>query len=434
MDFPILRIAAQVAAIKRCAWTLASRGFQFILVLLASTATAQTLSLDEAAGLAESGQPLLAGQRAAIESARQTAVAAAQLPDPKLKFGVQNLPVNGPDAFTIGQDFMTMRTVGVMQEFPREGKRKLRGELAQLDGEQKTLELDFMRRMVRRDAGLAWLDVWFAEQAVGLTRSLQKETETQIETLTIGLRAGRVSAAEVAGARVELELLKDREADFLRHATGARAELSRWIGDASRRPLPPEPPKLPEPPAIERLLAHIEHHPHLDAFAKQAQIAETDARLAQQAAKPDWNVEVSYAQRGPAFSNMVSIQFGIDLPLFQHNRQDRVVLSKLSDAERVRAQRDDNLRQMRADLLRLAADRDAATSRAAGFRDRILPQAQARLDATAAAYRAGKGTLSAVLEARRGLLDLQIERLAREADAARSTLQLDYFTVSGDNR
>jgi cobalt-zinc-cadmium efflux system outer membrane protein len=415
------------------AWNATPRSIVVFVLLVLSVqgVPAQSLSLPEAFGLAGANQPLLEAQRAAIESSQQAAIAAGQLPDPKLKVGVLNMPVNGADAFTFGQDFMTMRMIGVMQEFPREEKRRLRGELVRLDGEQKSLELDFMGRMIRRDAGLAWLDVWFAERAQEAARALQKETETQIESLAIDLRAGRAGAAEVAAARVELELSRDREAEYSRRAAVARAELGRWIGEAALRPLPADAPALPETPSVAQLLDHVERHPHLSAVAKQAQIAETDARLAQQAAKPDWNVELAYAQRGSAYSNMVSIQFGIDLPLFQSSRQDRVALSRIADASRARSQRDDNLRQMRADLLRLAAERDSAAARAAGFRDRILPQARARVDAATASYRAGKGSLSAVLEARRALLDLQLERLDRESQAARGTLQLDYFTAVG---
>jgi outer membrane protein TolC len=128
---------------------------------------------------------------------------------------------------------------------------------------------------------------------------------------------------------------------------------------------------------------------------------------------------------------MVSIQVGIDLPLFQHDRQDRQVLAKVAEASRSRALRDDNLRQMRADLARIDAERESAEARAAAFRDRILPSAQARVDAAAAAYRAGTGTLSAVLDARRTMLVLGLERLEREGQAARALLQLEYFTTAG---
>ena len=60
---------------------------------------------------------------AAARGAREMAVAAGQLPDPVLRAGVDNLPVNGPDAWSLDRDFMTMRRIGVMQEYVSSAKR-----------------------------------------------------------------------------------------------------------------------------------------------------------------------------------------------------------------------------------------------------------------------------------------------------------------------
>src|SRR2546426_894688 len=57
------------------------------------------LELPEAQALALTRQPLLEAQAAAVQSARESAVAAAQLPDPKLAVGVTDLPIDGPDRY-----------------------------------------------------------------------------------------------------------------------------------------------------------------------------------------------------------------------------------------------------------------------------------------------------------------------------------------------
>ena len=41
------------------------------------------------------------------------AIAAGQLPDPVLKFGVDNLPLSGPDRLSLSRDFMTMRRIDI---------------------------------------------------------------------------------------------------------------------------------------------------------------------------------------------------------------------------------------------------------------------------------------------------------------------------------
>jgi outer membrane protein TolC len=138
-------------------------------------------------------------------------------------------------------------------------------------------------------------------------------------------------------------------------------------------------------------------------------------------------VELSYGLRGPGFSDMVTVQFGIDLPVFQKNRQLRDVAAKLATADRARALRDDNLREMQAMLKRHHAEWQAGQERLERFRSTILPQAADRVEATLAAYRAGRGELSRVLEARRMQLDLAMQQLMVQADTAKAQAQIVFY-------
>src|SRR5437879_13005859 len=78
-----------------------------LLVLpVARADPASPLSLDEALRLASDRSAQIAAQRSAIDSAQQASVSARQLPDPKLFFGVENLPVNTSESFSFNQAFM----------------------------------------------------------------------------------------------------------------------------------------------------------------------------------------------------------------------------------------------------------------------------------------------------------------------------------------
>src|SRR5881628_3360054 len=99
------------------------RIFSFLLFAAVLPAQAQ-LSLPDAQRRAVERSRQLAAQDSAVAASREMAVAAAQLPDPMLKFGIDNLPINGPDRFSVTRDFMTMRRIGVMQELTRGEKRE----------------------------------------------------------------------------------------------------------------------------------------------------------------------------------------------------------------------------------------------------------------------------------------------------------------------
>src|SRR5262245_46173914 len=75
------------------------------------------LTLAEALRLAETRALSVSASDAASRASREMAAAASQLPDPVLRAGIDNLPVNGPDAWSLDRDFMTMRRIGVMQEY-----------------------------------------------------------------------------------------------------------------------------------------------------------------------------------------------------------------------------------------------------------------------------------------------------------------------------
>ena len=103
----------------------------------AAPAFAQTsLSLESAVAEAAVRSRLVSAIESQAQAAREMAVAAGQLPDPVLKLGLNNLPIDGPDRYSVTRDFMTMRSVGVMQEFTRDDKRKARAARFEREAER----------------------------------------------------------------------------------------------------------------------------------------------------------------------------------------------------------------------------------------------------------------------------------------------------------
>ena len=86
------------------------------------------LAFDEALRLAEERSQQLRAEDATALAAREMAAAAAEAPDPVLTAGINNLPVNGPDRYSLNDDFMTMRSVALSRELTRHDKRDARAE------------------------------------------------------------------------------------------------------------------------------------------------------------------------------------------------------------------------------------------------------------------------------------------------------------------
>ena len=383
------------------------------------------LTLNAAADLAVASQPLLEAQRSAVSGAQEAAVAAAQLPDPMLVGGVADLTLTGADRFTL-QDTDTQFLFGVKQIFPGGKKRELRGMRGQVESDRLDTEFEDQIRIVRRETGLAWLDIWKAQQALDLVQGSSLEAQRQFELVEINYRAGRATQADISAARVEIELLQDKVAGLQQQEWQARNRLRRWIGDDADRPIRPDLPQWPEP-ELAALLGQLERHPNIAAQGKAVEVASADLKLAREDYRPDWSIQVGYGYR-PEFADMVSVQFETALPFFTRNRQDRTVQAHAADVRRAELLWEDALRQYRAALTLNVTDWQRSQQRLQRFDAVILPQSQQRLDAALAVYGAGGGLLLGILDARRSLLDVRMQRLEVEFDSARDQVQLQYFS------
>ena len=113
------------------------------------------LTLDAAVERAFARAPQLEAGGAAVDAAHSLRVSAGRLPDPAAIIGIDNLPTTGADAWSTTRDFMTMRKVGVMQEFPAPGKRGFERARADADVQVADAELAAARFDVARATAVA---------------------------------------------------------------------------------------------------------------------------------------------------------------------------------------------------------------------------------------------------------------------------------------
>jgi outer membrane protein TolC len=391
------------------------------------------LDLDQALRIAEARSPQLAAQRAAFQAAEALVPAAGQNPDPRLVFGVENVPADGPDRGSLTADFMTMRRVGVMQDFVRSEKREAREARASAEALREAAMIDVQRSDLYRDVATAWFEKYYADRARALLDALDGEAQLQASTTQAELAAGKMAAGEALGAKILIASLADRRAESERKARRAAASLSRWIEAEPAEPIGKAPDIFSLPHHILAPRADLSLHPHIAVYAPIEAAALAELTLARAATKPDWSVELSYAQRGSAYTNMVTLMVRMDLPLFGSRRQDPVTLSKSRQLEQVRAQADDALRKHAAEVRVAAGDWEIAKSRVERHRREIVPLVEERARLARAAYEGGRADLASVLDARRGAIEARLAALDAEAELARAWAQLAYLVPERSN-
>jgi outer membrane protein TolC len=401
------------------------------IVLPPAAYSQSALSLPEALRIAVERSRQLAAQDASITASREMAVAAGQLPDPVLKLGIDNVPADGADRFSLGRDFMTMRRIGVMQEFTRDDKRKLKSQIFDRETDRALAEKSVTTALLQKDTAVAWLERYYLERMRAAVATQADEANLEIESAEGAYRAGRGSQVDIYTARAARVALDDRLSELDRRIRNTRTVLARWVGAAADAPLAGEPDLSKVGLTGHALDEEIQTHPEIALLARQVAIAETEAALAKANKRADWSVELAYQERGPAFANMFSVGVSIPLQWDQKNRQNRELAAKLALTERAKAQQDEMSRAHAAEVRNMLNEWENGRERIARFERELVPLAKDRTQAALAAYRGAKGDLNSVLAARRNEIDVRTQTLQLEMDTARIWAQLNFLVPEG---
>ena len=248
-------------------------GFSFALCIGASAYGQPALTLERALSLAQERSRQVVAQNYAAIAAREMAVAAGQLPDPTLTAGINNMPVTGPDKFSLTSDFMTMRSIGVMQQFTRSDKRTARAARFEREAEAAIAGRSLALANLQRDTALAWLDRYYLERVRETLVTQRDEARLQIEAADAAYRGGRGSQADAFLARSAVAQVEDRIAQAEQQIEVATTRLARWVGADASQPLGGAPEIDGIDFNVARLQYHIDHHPQIELLLMQEQVA-----------------------------------------------------------------------------------------------------------------------------------------------------------------
>jgi outer membrane protein TolC len=368
-----------------------------------------------------------AASAAAADAARERAIAAAQRPDPVLRLSLDNLPVDGADRFSTTRDFMTMRSIGVMQTLTRADKRNARAERFEREAEVAQAERLGRMASVQRETAVAWFERQAAEQRQGVLQALRDEASRQVDAVEAALRGARATPADVLAAREAVAKLEQSLTEVRAEVANTRRALARWTGYTPDRALAAPPPQAAYAEAVHAVVDRLDEHPDLLRLAASAAEANAAAAVARAEQEPDWTAELMFSQRGSRYSNMVSIGVSLPLPWDRPQRQDRELAARLSQADALRAEREELARERRLEVASWLEAWRAGLAQLALIDSERAPLATQRIDAALTAFRGGQSSLEAVLEARRAALALHMERIELELQTTRLWARLAFL-------
>ena len=399
----------------------------WLLLLTFAAKAEQPLTLADAIQLATQSQPLLQSLDDAAASTRQAAVAEGQLPDPKLKFGMINLPVTTGAALNFNRDDQTMLNVGYSQEMVPLKKRELASSRMLAEADQFHTEQIATARSIERDVALTWLDVYEAQRKSELYQRIADEMTAERKVLAAGVSSGGAKTSDVLAMDTEISMTNEKRIYAQRDERKARAALMRWIGASASRSISSELPVMTNSTELATYSNEIEKHPQLQNAHQSEKVAQLEVDSAQANLQRNWGWEVGYGKRFADRSDMLSFQVSIDLQLDRANRQDRRTAEKLVLVEKAQKITEDKRRELSADLEAALADAQAAEARENVHLSSLIPNAKARLSVAHAGYAAGKNSLGDVWQARRAVIEIELDHWTILTDRQRAAVKIGYL-------
>ena len=393
-------------------------------VLQAPWALAAPLSLDQALDLAVERSQALRSARVSATSAAEMARAAGQQSDPMLMLGIENLPVTGADRFSTTAEGMTMKRIGITQEWVSSEKRAAREAAATAAAGRESIMERVTAAETRLQTALVYLDAYYAGEALKLSAHSEAHAREELEAGKARQRSPGTSRAEVLALSSALAVAEDDSGDARQLQEAALAGLQRWVGVRADALSPPAVPRLPSEPE------YVDAHPVVAARQRDIDVARREADVTRLASRPNWSWEVAYGQR-TGMSDLMTVGVTIPLQLTHDAKQGRETTAKLGRIDQAEADLEEARRAAAGEYAALTSDARRLQERIERFRAGVLTAATQRTAVTLAAYRANQASLEMVFQARHAELEAQRKLLTLQRDLAKTQAQLSFKPVEG---
>ncbi|HKE24217.1 MAG TPA: TolC family protein, partial [Bryobacteraceae bacterium] len=301
---------------------------------------------------AEQNNPQIQAARQGTQAAREVPAQVTALPDPM--FDIQQVNVGSPRPFAgyTNSEFAYFG-LGVSQDIPYPGKRRLRGEIAKREADIAGAHADSVSLGVLAEIKTAYYQLAYLSQTFAILKDdveLLKQVEKAADAR---YRSGMGNQQDILQAQFQqTKLLRDISMHHL-EVGKLQARLKQLVNRSQASP-DIDPVPLNESPlqkSFEEILAAAQvQNPDLAAtqHSIERQMLQVDA--ARKDFKPDFNVQAMWQRTDPTqFRTYYQITFGAKIPL--HHAKQRAELAQAeADLRRARSDRSAESQQLAADL------------------------------------------------------------------------------------
>ena len=358
---------------------------------------------------AEKNDPAILAAERAARAARFVAPQVATLPDPQ--FTLQQFSVGSPRPFAgyTNSDFAYLG-LGVSQQLPYPGKLKLRGEVADRDADAARVHVGVVLQDEIEMLKTTYLHLAYLQQTLGILQrnaALLEQVEQQAEA---HYSTGMGNQQDVLKAQLERTKIL-REISMHHQLVGeSQAGLKRIL----RRPQD-SPDIIAEPvtatflryTASELLDTVRAQNPNIRENSAMVQRNQTAVELAQKEFLPDFGISYMYENTDRKFRDYYQLSLNVNFPR-RKPRQAALAQAQVN-VERAQADLDTQLQTALAEVQKQYVMVKTSEEQLLIYRDGLIPQAQATIQAGLAAYQSNREDFETLFSSFMDVLNLNLE-------------------------
>jgi outer membrane protein TolC len=367
------------------------------------------------------------GRRVSAKRARVPQAGA--LPDPMVMYGVMN--EGSPLPFqSLGKAGFSEVYVGLSQDIPFPGKRRLREQVAREGVSVEELALQAARRRIASQVAEAFYELYAIQAAADVLEQNRSLLEELTKVASTRFSVGEGTQYDVLNAQVELSQVLER-ASMLGHRRLTQGAVLATLVARPEAVIPQARSVLtptPLPPLDDMLARALETSPTVrqkDAATRQA---EQRLALARREKLPDLAVNFTYHNRG-GLAPYYSYGGTVAVPIYSGHKQGKAVEEAAAELEAAQREADAARNQVRYEVTESYRMAEVADRLLQLYREGILKQSRLALDSAVAQYRVGKVDFLTLVTIWRRLLDSEVtvqEQLAtHEKAVARIAIHAD---------
>jgi cobalt-zinc-cadmium efflux system outer membrane protein len=372
-------------------------------------ATASPIPLQELVQEVERSNPEIAASLHAWKAARAVPKQASSLPDTQIT--VQQFSVGSPRPFAgfSNSDFAYVG-IGVSQDLPYPGKRRLRSEVAEREADSIRAQSDGVRRQAIETLKLAYFQLAYLQQTLPvLERNDQLLSQIQ-QAVESRYRVGHGNQQDVLKAQLQHTKILREIAMHHQEEEQLEAQLKQVLSRAQSSPdivTEPLSPTALSYSDVDLLNRVRDQNPAVRSRSEMVRRQESQVELSHKEFRPDFNVSYTYEHTADKFRDYYMASFGIRLP--NRGRQSAALAEAVQNEERAKQELQAEVQRVLSEVEQQYILVRRSEDQLKIYTEGLIPQSEATFQAGLAAYQSNRQDFGSLLSSSQDVLNSNLE-------------------------